>query len=286
MKTTFAVVFAFVLATSYIPHRHLIRNRTRYVGEALQRYVAKHGRLPPREVVGPSGKYKHSWRVMLLPFLEIDDYRLDEPWDSEHNLAVVKRLDIMQIENEPSGMTPIVALYGPGTLWDESIWANTAPSLKQFWLGPFNSDLAPLLFVVSQDHLVPWGKPADLHVDRIEELFQIPDKPNRYDWDRGFLRQSYYGRAVFSARGDLHRLDYRDGDMVRRWTRFETYKQAQMDYFNQRTNQQQLNVSVFRYDNLFKLTVWLVLVVLPGVTIGLQRVRRWSTSAAKSNFEP
>jgi len=45
--------------------------------------------FPPPFTVGDDGKPLHSWRVLVLPFLDqaalYKQIRLDEPWDSEHN---------------------------------------------------------------------------------------------------------------------------------------------------------------------------------------------------------
>jgi hypothetical protein len=56
---------------------------------AMHNYHGINGCLPPAYTVDADGKPLHSWRVLLLPYLEKDDLykkiRLDEPWDSEYN---------------------------------------------------------------------------------------------------------------------------------------------------------------------------------------------------------
>jgi hypothetical protein len=48
-----------------------------------------YGSLPPAYTVDNNGKPLHSWRVLILPYVEqtalYENIRLDEPWDSEHN---------------------------------------------------------------------------------------------------------------------------------------------------------------------------------------------------------
>ena len=51
--------------------------------------VSGNNQLPPPFTVDDDGKPLHSWRVLVLPFIDqVELYRsirLDEPWDSEHN---------------------------------------------------------------------------------------------------------------------------------------------------------------------------------------------------------
>lgn len=61
--------------------------------KAIKAYEAKHGPLP--EVVNnKEGKPLYSWRVAILPYLGAEgkeaheQIRLDEPWDSEHNVNI------------------------------------------------------------------------------------------------------------------------------------------------------------------------------------------------------
>ena len=65
--------------------------------DAYRKLPASAGRKEGSRGV-PSGKETHpfSWRVALLPFLEnnelFEQYRFDEPWDSEHNLTLVPKM--------------------------------------------------------------------------------------------------------------------------------------------------------------------------------------------------
>ena len=56
---------------------------------AFYSYHETHGSFPPAYTVDENGKPLHSWRVLLLPFMEhkelYEKIRLDEPWDSEYN---------------------------------------------------------------------------------------------------------------------------------------------------------------------------------------------------------
>ncbi|GHT21726.1 hypothetical protein FACS189419_03060 [Planctomycetales bacterium] len=64
-------------------------NHEKQILLALHNYHDAVGALPPLYTVDKDGKPLHSWRVLILPFVErLDLYekiRLDEPWDSEYN---------------------------------------------------------------------------------------------------------------------------------------------------------------------------------------------------------
>jgi hypothetical protein len=64
-------------------------NNLRRIALGMLLYEHEHGTLPPAYTVDPAGKPLHSWRVLLLPYVDeaklFAQIRLDEPWDSEHN---------------------------------------------------------------------------------------------------------------------------------------------------------------------------------------------------------
>src|SRR5947209_16631798 len=76
--------------------RERSQNNLRQIGVAVHNYVSVYNRFP-FPGVGPNGnplrnaseKPLLSWRVALLPYLEQENlyrqFKLDEPWDSEHN---------------------------------------------------------------------------------------------------------------------------------------------------------------------------------------------------------
>lgn len=70
-------------------HVSASRAKLKQIGLALHRYHDAYECFPPAYVRGPDEKPWHSWRVLLLPFLDEHDlyarYRFDEPWDGPHN---------------------------------------------------------------------------------------------------------------------------------------------------------------------------------------------------------
>ncbi|MDR1289837.1 MAG: DUF1559 domain-containing protein [Planctomycetaceae bacterium] len=64
-------------------------NKIKMIILAFHNYYDANNKLPPLYTVDKNGKPLHSWRVLLLPFIEqtalYNSIKLDEPWDSEHN---------------------------------------------------------------------------------------------------------------------------------------------------------------------------------------------------------
>jgi hypothetical protein len=69
-------------------------NNLKQLGLAMHNYEATNGTLPSPASLGKKGKKLLSWRVEVLPYVEhkelYDQFKHDEPWDSEHNLKVFK----------------------------------------------------------------------------------------------------------------------------------------------------------------------------------------------------
>ncbi len=64
-------------------------NKMKQLGIAMHNHLDVKGYFPPAYTVDESGKPLHSWRVLILPYVDqqamYEAIRLDEPWDSEHN---------------------------------------------------------------------------------------------------------------------------------------------------------------------------------------------------------
>jgi hypothetical protein len=129
-------------------------------------YADEHGRLPPAVVYGPDGQPLHSWRVLLLPYIEQDDlyrqFRLDEPWDSPHNIALVPRMPATyaapgsKASKLPPYHTVCHLFVGKGTAFE----GNEGLRLQEFTDGLSNT-----FFVVEAGEPVLWTKPEDLAYD-------------------------------------------------------------------------------------------------------------------------
>lgn len=96
---------------------------------AMHNYNDTYGHLPAN-ICDKDGKPLLSWRVAILPFLEQEalykQFRLEQPWDSEHNLKLLAKMPpVYRVGFEPkeSTHTYYQVFAGPGTPFGPSRFA-------------------------------------------------------------------------------------------------------------------------------------------------------------------
>jgi len=94
---------------------------------ALHCYHDEYQSFPPAFTVDAEGKPLHSWRVLVLPYLEAENLyrqiRMDEPWDSEYNRQFHDQMpNVFHCLEAPlkKGDTNYMALTGPETYFPGS----------------------------------------------------------------------------------------------------------------------------------------------------------------------
>ena len=72
--------------------RSTCKNNLKQIGLALHNYHDRYQSFPPAFVADENGKPMHSWRVLLLPYLDQADlyarYNFNEPWNGPNNLKL------------------------------------------------------------------------------------------------------------------------------------------------------------------------------------------------------
>jgi hypothetical protein len=127
--------------------------------EALNAYHDEHGHYPPAAVAGPDGKTLHSWRVELLPYLGeqklFEEYKLDEPWDSEHNKPLIEKIPNIFSTSiwTQKGKADYFVVTGKGTLFDSE-----SPGRRE----SISDAPGETILVLQSDQRIPWTKPADI----------------------------------------------------------------------------------------------------------------------------
>jgi len=126
-STTVATLLPAITSARGAATRANCTNNIKQMVLALHNYHDAHRVFPPVMTADANGKPLHSWRVLLLPFIEelalYQQIRLDEPWDSEYNKQFHNR--VPRIYQCPSatgnmtGMTNYSVVVGKECLFNE-----------------------------------------------------------------------------------------------------------------------------------------------------------------------
>jgi hypothetical protein len=141
-------------------------NNLKQLALAMYNYETKNKHFPAAAVLGPDGKTKHSWRVAILPFLGMPEaaavfkeYRLDEPWDSEHNKVLIASMPaVFRDPHEDANSTNpcYFMLTGKGMFGgNEEGW-----KIREITDG---TSMTVMLVEAKRD--IPWTKPEDIEID-------------------------------------------------------------------------------------------------------------------------
>ncbi len=133
-------------------------NNARQIGLALLNYEFENGHYPPPFTVDENGKRLHSWRVLILPYMEENSlYKkidLTKAWDHPENVAAGKRMPEAYRNYQPHGSTStsFIAVVGDNTMWpttgkgrkiadvsestSQTILAINSPQFSLHWMDP------------------------------------------------------------------------------------------------------------------------------------------------------
>ncbi|MEM9826903.1 MAG: DUF1559 domain-containing protein [Planctomycetota bacterium] len=141
-------------------------NSLRQIGLAMHNYHDAYRKFPAAASTTADAKPLLSWRVAILPFIEqqelYEQFHLDEPWDSEHNLKLLDKMpDVYMDPSAPlqPGYTVFQLITGPETLYADPA---KSPRFRDILDGTANT---VLVVETSRENAVPWTKPADWKVD-------------------------------------------------------------------------------------------------------------------------
>jgi len=168
-----AVVFALFILPNRRGAREAARrmqcvNNLKLIGLALHNYHDEYKSLPPAYVADADGKPMHSWRVLILPYLEqqalYNKYNLNEPWNGPNNSKLHN--EVVRVFCCPSRLgrqtetdTSYVVVRGSGTAWP----ADKTISFKDITDGTSNT----IMVVEMHDSAIHWMEPRDLDFDQI-----------------------------------------------------------------------------------------------------------------------
>lgn len=158
-------------------HRAEGANNLKRLALAAHIHHDKQKQLPAHAIYSADGKPLLSWRVRLLPYLEEENlskrFRLDEPWDSDHNKKFIplmpKVYALPSDEARAEGKTYYQAVVG-----DDTIWPRRPVGL---WLNRITDGTSNTVLFVEAATPVIWTKPDDVVYDAAKPLPKFGRNP-------------------------------------------------------------------------------------------------------------
>lgn len=147
-------------------------NNLKQIAIAMHNYHDTNGSLPPAAVCDKAGKPMLSWRVLILPYLEQEalykEFKLDEPWDSEHNKKLIAKMPrtyaVPVSTTAKANETHYRVFVGNGAAFDY---------LKGSKLQDIADGTSNTIMVVTAKDAVPWTKPDELAFDPDKDMTKL-----------------------------------------------------------------------------------------------------------------
>ncbi len=152
---------------------------------AIHNYHETYGVLPPAHVDDAAGRPMHSWRVLILPFMEqtalYNSYNMSEPWNSPGNSKLLNMMpNIYACPSRAAALggstnlTSYVVLTGPRTAF---------PDGKTVTFGDITDGTAKTVLAVEVANVnIPWTQPVDLDVRTMSYRVNDPKRPGISSW--------------------------------------------------------------------------------------------------------
>jgi hypothetical protein len=150
-------------------------NHLKQIGLALQNYHNNYHSLPPAYVADTDGKPMHSWRVLVLPYLEqaalYKKYSFNEPWNGPNNVKLHNEVVRVfccpsRTGQQPNTETSYVVVTGQGTAW---------PAVKPISLASITDRFSDTILVTEVANSgIHWMEPRDLDIAQLPMAVNPP----------------------------------------------------------------------------------------------------------------
>jgi prepilin-type processing-associated H-X9-DG protein len=250
--------------------RTLCASHLRVIAVALHNYHDTNGAFPPAYVSDANGKPMHSWRVLILPFMDVQSlygkYKFNEPWDGPNNSKLAAQIPAVyrcpaNANNTAGNLeTHYFAVLAPEAGWGKSI--------RQFSDGSSNT-----IMVIEATGLgINWMEPRDVTLDEAIELLTTKKRSGHTHVDDGFLTTTYYEtsyRNVAYCDGHVEWMgQLKDSDIAK--ALFTIAGGERMDFVygpSLLDLVEPMPTTVVKWGKIWGLSVFVVLALLPAAWI-------------------
>ena len=176
----------------------MCRGHLKQISLAMLNYYDTYGSFPPAYTSDKSGRPMHSWRILILPYLDeqklYDAYDMDEPWNGPNNRKLANRMPAVYAcpSHDPGEGARELASYVV-VVDDDTAWPHERTTRFQ----DFPDGMNNTILVLEGEHDVPWMKPGDIDLesalDSLAERHLFEPGAHRFE---NFFYVRYMGRNV------------------------------------------------------------------------------------------
>ena len=178
--------------------RQLCISNIKQLGYVLQQYESVHKAFPPAATRDKNGAVLHSWRTMMLPYLNEESLfksiDLKKAWSDRGNLATLLKsrplIFACPLHDHSESATSYFAVTGEQTAWP--------PGRGRRWDEITDGASNTILLLEIPHKHVMWGEPADVTLEVAVEFLSTPPKEPwaGHRGNRGFFFKPSYGVLV------------------------------------------------------------------------------------------
>ena len=279
-----SIVFFPALQVPRPSRRSTCMNNLHQISLAVLQYEAQYHCFPPAYICDKDGKPIHSWRVLILPYLQYKDlyqqYNFNEPWDGPNNRTLLaKRPRIFACPSDENAWggdaatTSYVAVVGKNALWQ----IDKPRSLDALATSELAGHTVMLVEVANSG--INWTEPKDFLLDELNTEGSVPSDIRRsigHISSSGFFFRDTksMGACVSFADGHLEFLPAKAivSDKLKDWFTIAGYKDEEFDSQSPNREMDCLpwhSIRTTNWTNCSALVVWIA-----SVGLLLYRARR------------
>jgi prepilin-type processing-associated H-X9-DG protein len=276
--TLFALVIPVTPSVREAARRNQCMNNLKQLALGILNYESATGGLPPAYVKDANGTPMHSWRTLILPYLDelplYKSYNFNEPWDGPINSTLIGQMpEVYRCPSQSDGKagsafeTHYFAVVGPGSIFP----GDKAATIRSSTDGISNT----LMLIEATGLGVNWLDPRDVTVDEAVELLTTKPRSGHSHVHEGFFTTTYHETSqrnvVFIDGHVVHMGQFDDADVAKALLTIaggETIPQELADEYKP-----DVVTTIVNWRNIYALSLFVVLAMLPAA---------WMRSLAKS----
>jgi len=236
-------------------------NNLKQIALALHNYHDVHKTFPPAMIPDADGKPMHSWRVLILPFIEqqslYDSYDFSEPWNGPKNSQLANPMpSVYGCPSHPrSNCTSYAAVIGAHTIWTGD---ERGVRMRDVLDGTSNT----LLVLEAEPQQLNWMEPRDITYEEAVDLLTSRDPKQMESGHKleDFFYERWTGRNSALADGSVRFLPLAfPRDVASAMLLRDDKTEVVIDDLH--TPFQPVNR--LRLDNCFRLALFIIIALLP-----------------------